>query len=103
MPTFTKITKVGAFTDDVANQINDNFAQLGTVMMAHGIDPHEQVKNPDPHAVPTRERTPLDPPEPPKPGEPGGPGHQPAHKPDTEPDDDDKSGKPSRGGHAGHK
>lgn len=101
MPQFTRITKVGAFSDDVAKQINDNFAQLGTVMMAHGIDPHEDVKNPDPKAEPKRERSPLDTPQPPP-----EPGVKPVeHQPAEESDDDDKSSadKSGRGRHAGHK
>lgn len=32
----TKITKVGAFSDDVAKQINDNFALLGASVVAQG-------------------------------------------------------------------
>lgn len=32
----TKITKVGAFSDDVAKQINDNFALLGATLLAQG-------------------------------------------------------------------
>lgn len=39
----TKITKVGAFSDDVATQINNNFALLGTVLKAQGADLEAQA------------------------------------------------------------
>lgn len=44
MPTFTRITKVGAFSDDVAAQINANFSQLGTVLSQSGIDPQKALE-----------------------------------------------------------
>ena len=42
----TKITKVGAFTDDVAQQINANFAQIAGSLMLRGIDVNGPAVNP---------------------------------------------------------
>jgi len=98
MPQFTKITKVGAFSDDVATQINNNFAQLGTVLMAHGIDVHEEVKEPDPKALPRRERTPLDTPQPPPDTTPPHEHQEPEPGEHGETEPEDNSNPPKRGG-----